>query len=163
MIKNLCVALVVGALSLTSLIGLSGTATAAPSNANTYVARTTAQPSHTTSRRLTALAWALRQRGKPYIYGGTGPRGFDCSGLVMKSYAHAGISLPRTADRQRASHKVYRISKARAKDGDLVFWGYGHVEFYYHGGRYGAHHSGTRISHESLYGSPAFYHVKGTG
>ena len=38
-----------------------------------------------------AIAYARGQLGKPYLWGGTGPYAFDCSGLVMEAYAHAGV------------------------------------------------------------------------
>ena len=44
-----------------------------------------------------AIAYAQRQIGLPYLWGGTGPDAFDCSGLVMQAYAAAGISIPRTS------------------------------------------------------------------
>jgi cell wall-associated NlpC family hydrolase len=47
-----------------------------------------------------AIAYALEQLGKPYIWGGTGPAGYDCSGLVMMAYQAAGIDLPRTTYQQ---------------------------------------------------------------
>src|SRR5207253_3001246 len=47
-----------------------------------------------------AVSFALAQLGTPYIWGGEGPGGFDCSGLVQAAYAAAGINLPRTAQEQ---------------------------------------------------------------
>ena len=44
-----------------------------------------------------AIAYAQRQIGLPYLWGGTGPDAFDCSGLAMEAYAAAGISIPRTS------------------------------------------------------------------
>lgn len=131
-----------------------------------------AAPASATTKRVAAFNFAKSQAGKPYCYGGEGSKTrsascYDCSGLVYTAYLHAGISLPRTADAQRKSSKVTRITKAKAQDGDLIFWGYGHVELVDRVGskvyRYGAHHSGTRLSRESLYGSPVFYHVKNSG
>jgi cell wall-associated NlpC family hydrolase len=40
-----------------------------------------------------AANWALSQIGKPYLWGGAGPEAFDCSGLTMQAWAHAGVSL----------------------------------------------------------------------
>src|SRR5215472_9746077 len=58
--------------------------------------------------RLRAYVWAARQKGHPYVWGGTGP-GFDCSGLVMEAYLHAGILLPRTTTGMLGSRKLIRI------------------------------------------------------
>ncbi|WP_374203710.1 C40 family peptidase [Pseudonocardia sp. ICBG601] len=41
-----------------------------------------------------AVTYALAQLGKPYVWGGTGPDGFDCSGLMLASWAAAGVALP---------------------------------------------------------------------
>ena len=81
--------------------------------------------------RIRALNWAKTQYGKPYIYGGTGPGGYDCSGLVMMAYRHAGISLPRTTYQMLASKHLVRV--AHPLKGDLAFYGSGHVEMYAHG------------------------------
>jgi cell wall-associated NlpC family hydrolase len=40
-----------------------------------------------------AADWALSQLGKPYLWGGAGPESYDCSGLTMQAWAHAGVSL----------------------------------------------------------------------
>jgi cell wall-associated NlpC family hydrolase len=68
----------------------------------------------------TAIAYAERQLGKPYLWGGTGPDAFDCSGLVMMAYRTAGIDLPRTADEQWLWGP--RISASQVRPGDLVFF-----------------------------------------
>ena len=47
-----------------------------------------------------ALSFAAQQLGTPYLWGGTGTGGFDCSGLVQAAYRHAGIALPRVAQDQ---------------------------------------------------------------
>lgn len=51
-------------------------------------------------RGLTALGWAATQFGKPYLWGGTGPNSWDCSGLVQWSFRQAGVQLPRTTWQQ---------------------------------------------------------------
>src|SRR6266699_3879072 len=99
---------------------------------------------HRLPRRVRAYRWAARQKGHPYVYGGTGP-GFDCSGLVMEAYRHAGISLPRTTYGMLASRKLIRVRHPRM--GDLAFYGTGHVELFRRWGyTFGAHDSGTRVS-----------------
>jgi cell wall-associated NlpC family hydrolase len=69
-----------------------------------------------------ALAFALEQRGVPYLYGGESPAGWDCSGLVQAAYRVAGISLPRTAQQQfDAGPRL--PADAQLEPGDLVFFG----------------------------------------
>jgi cell wall-associated NlpC family hydrolase len=69
---------------------------------------------------VTAISYARAQLGKPYLWGGTGPAGYDCSGLVMMAYHAAGISLPRTTFQQvHAGSPVYSLAQLRP--GDLIF------------------------------------------
>jgi cell wall-associated NlpC family hydrolase len=66
------------------------------------------------------LAYALAQLGKPYVWGGTGPDSFDCSGLAMRAYESAGIGLPHFAAFQyQASHP---LAYDQLQPGDLLFW-----------------------------------------
>lgn len=79
---------------------------------------------------------ALGQIGRPYVYGGNTPDGFDCSGLVQYSYGQAGISLPRTTGEQLKTGK--EISLSDAEPGDLLFYKLGgglHVAIYVGDGR----------------------------
>jgi cell wall-associated NlpC family hydrolase len=67
-----------------------------------------------------AILYAAAQLGKPYVWGGTGPVGYDCSGLVMMAYRAAGVSLPRTTFQQvYAGTAVYSFSDLMP--GDLLF------------------------------------------
>lgn len=67
------------------------------------------------------VEWALDQRGKSYVYGATGPDGFDCSGLVMRAYEHgASVSIPRISQDQWAFGP--KIPKGEEQPGDLVFF-----------------------------------------
>ena len=65
-----------------------------------------------------AIAYAQRQVGLPYLWGGTGPDAFDCSGLAMQAYAAAGISIPRTSQEQWAAGP----QASTPEPGDLVFF-----------------------------------------
>jgi cell wall-associated NlpC family hydrolase len=101
------------------------------------------------ARRLRLDAWhfALRQRGKPYIRGGVGPRGYDCSGLVWAAYRSVGIILPRTTFEMLDSRALVRISWRQARRGDLVFFGREHVELFRYGyWTLGAAHTGTSVA-----------------
>lgn len=99
----------------------------------------------TTPKRLIALEWAEQQTGKWYCWGGTGPSCFDCSGIVVAAYQHAGISLPRTTYEMLASPLLRRIPASERRRGDLAFYGTGHVEFVTIHGTFGALHTGARI------------------
>jgi cell wall-associated NlpC family hydrolase len=67
-----------------------------------------------------AISFAEQQLGKPYLWGGTGPDAFDCSGLVMMAYRAAGISIARTAATQWATET--RVPASQVQPGDLVFF-----------------------------------------
>jgi peptidoglycan hydrolase-like protein with peptidoglycan-binding domain len=69
---------------------------------------------------LKTLHFANKQKGKPYQWGGTGPKSYDCSGLVMTSYLHSGITLPRVAADQYASGPTVPLDQAQ--QGDLLFY-----------------------------------------
>lgn len=75
-----------------------------------------------TQAAATAIAFALAQIGKPYLWGGTGPNAFDCSGLVMRAYQAAGVNLPRTAAEQY--HAGALLPVRDAQPGDLMFLAY---------------------------------------
>jgi peptidoglycan DL-endopeptidase CwlO len=68
----------------------------------------------------TALVFALAQRGDEYRYGGTGFDQWDCAGLTMKSYAAAGIAIPRTSGGQAGIGRAVPRDEVRA--GDLIVY-----------------------------------------
>ena len=101
-----------------------------------------------------ALQEAYRQMGKPYVYGAAGPDSYDCSGLTMWAFGHAGISLPHSAAAQY-NYGVH-IPPSALQPGDLVFFsegGYiGHVGIYVGGGNMiDAPHSGSYVGVRALY------------
>lgn len=70
------------------------------------------------TRRL--LSHAYRYQGVRYVFGGTTPRGFDCSGYTQYVFRKAGVRIPRTSQAQyRASRKIKR---AHLRPGDIVFF-----------------------------------------
>ncbi len=70
---------------------------------------------------------AARYVGVPYVYGGTTPDGFDCSGFTSYVYAQLGITLPRTSSDQR--YAGVEVPADQAQPGDLV-WSPGHIGIY---------------------------------
>jgi len=95
-----------------------------------------------------AASIALRYLGVPYVYGGSSPSGFDCSGLVMYVYAQLGISLPHyTVAQWNATAPI-----SSPAPGDLVFFnGLGHVGIYIGGGRFvDAPHTGSVVRIDSI-------------
>ncbi|MER5808667.1 NlpC/P60 family protein [Streptomyces sp. NPDC002033] len=73
---------------------------------------------HASGRAMTAVMAARAAVGRPYVWGSTGPSGFDCSGLMVWSYRQAGVSLPRTSQAQRYAGRQVPLSQAQP--GDLV-------------------------------------------
>ncbi|MFJ8952449.1 NlpC/P60 family protein [Streptomyces sp. NPDC102381] len=67
-----------------------------------------------------ALSYAVRQIGKPYVWGAEGPDSFDCSGLTSQAWAHAGRVIPRTSQEQWAS--LPRVPMSELRPGDLVIY-----------------------------------------
>ncbi|WP_246843133.1 C40 family peptidase [Allokutzneria sp. NRRL B-24872] len=69
-----------------------------------------------------AIAFALGEIGKPYVWGATGPSSYDCSGLMLRAYRAAGVNLPRVS-RDQWKAGAY-IPRSQAQPGDLLFWAY---------------------------------------
>ncbi|MGW0530764.1 NlpC/P60 family protein [Streptomyces sp. NPDC003032] len=82
------------------------------------------------ARAATAVSYAYKALGSPYVWGATGPNAFDCSGLTQAAYRSAGVSLPRTTYAQITAGK--RVPRSALRPGDLVFFysGISHVGIY---------------------------------
>ncbi|MFC9970656.1 C40 family peptidase [Spirillospora sp. NPDC127200] len=112
-----------------------------------------AQEAQQKRRAKTAVKFALRQRGKPYRWGATGPHAFDCSGLATTAWRKAGVQLPRVT---YAQYKAVRrkVGFSHLLPGDLVFFnGKGHVGIYVGNQRFvHAPRTGTTIRVDALRG-----------
>ena len=95
---------------------------------------------------------AMQYLGVPYVWGGSSPRGFDCSGLVSYVFAQIGLSLPHSSYAQFGMGTPVSISQLEA--GDLVFFtGASHVGIYIGGGQFiHAPHTGDVVKISSLSG-----------
>lgn len=80
-----------------------------------------------------AVAYARKQLGKPYKWGAEGPDAFDCSGLTMRAWGAAGVSIPRTTTFQHTIGK--NVKGGPYAPGDLIFPTPGHVQLYAGGGQ----------------------------
>ena len=105
-----------------------------------------------------ALAEAVRQIGKPYVWGAVGADSFDCSGLTQWAYARAGVGLPRVAAEQW--YAGAHISLGDLAAGDLLFWATDpanpatihHVAIYAGNGQMvAAPHSGALVQLQPVY------------
>jgi cell wall-associated NlpC family hydrolase len=93
-----------------------------------------------------ALKYALKQIGDRYVFGAAGMVTWDCSGLTMRAYQAAGVSLPHSSAAQSRMGK--KVSFSSLKPGDLLFYGrpVSHVGIYMGGGRMvHAPRSGSRV------------------
>ncbi|GAB3762181.1 C40 family peptidase [Microlunatus parietis] len=87
------------------------------------------------------LAWALTQKGKPYVFGSDGPNSYDCSGLTLKAWGKVGVSLPHSSSKQFRMGTP--VSKEDLRPGDLVFY-----------------YSSSRPSHVGIYaGNGQIFHA----
>lgn len=111
----------------------------------------------------TAIAYARAQLGKPYIFGGEGPVGYDCSGLTMKAYAYAGLYIGSHSVNNQyytAANRGQLVSYGSKQAGDLIFWGSGPGDFYHVGIYIGggmmiaAPTEGDVVKVQSVWGSP---------
>jgi peptidoglycan DL-endopeptidase CwlO len=115
-------------------------------SANTPDGISVAPPSQYTG----VVAIALRYLGTPYVWGGSSPAGFDCSGFVAYVYAQVGVSLPHYTGAQW--NVGVPVSRSDLQPGDLVFFdGLGHVGIYIGGDQFvHAPHTGDVVRISSL-------------
>jgi cell wall-associated NlpC family hydrolase len=87
------------------------------------------------SRGSLALKFALKQVGDVYVWAAAGPTKWDCSGLTMRAFQHAGVSLPHSSRIQVRYGKA--VNYSALKPGDLLFFGkpISHVSIYMGGGK----------------------------
>lgn len=155
-----------GALALAAALATTvGAAAPASAAARPAAAVTTVRHAHHHSRAgvgARIVAQARRFVGNTrYVWGGTTPRGFDCSGYAQYVYRHAGAPrLPRTAEQQRRADR--RIPRRRARPGDEVFYlsngsAY-HVAIYAgHGMQYAAANPRQGVRYEHIWSSNVRY------
>lgn len=118
---------------------------------STAVGSTTVSTSSGT--RQSILDYAAQFLGTPYVYGGSSPDGFDCSGFTSYVYKNTASSIARTSSDQRATTK--NISRDELLPGDLVFFGSGnsvsHVGIYTGNGQFiHSPHTGSVVKYDSL-------------
>jgi cell wall-associated NlpC family hydrolase len=99
------------------------------------------------------IAFAKKQQGKRYRYGGTGPKYYDCSGLVVRAFKTIGIKLPHYTGSLLKRGKA--VSKKNLRRGDLIFPSRHHVGIYIGNGKMIVASSGAgKVKIQKVY---AFY------
>lgn len=105
---------------------------ASPSSSETPTSEAddTAAAAAGSGRASDAVSFALAQVGKSYVMGATGPGAYDCSGLMLRAWGNAGVSLPRTSQAQFGAGSS--VATSGLQPGDLVFYysGISHVGMY---------------------------------
>jgi cell wall-associated NlpC family hydrolase len=137
----------------------AATPTPTPSTPSPPPAPTVVNPSSPYGSQVVSIA--MSYIGTPYVWGGAAPGGFDCSGLVMYSFAQLGISLP------HSSYAMFNygvpVAYSQLEPGDLVFFdSLGHVGIYIGGGEYvDAPYTGAYVRVDSLSNSWAAANYSG--
>ncbi|GAB2706748.1 hypothetical protein GCM10010442_26980 [Kitasatospora kifunensis] len=93
-----------------------------------------------------AVAFALAQLGKPYLWGAIGPDTYDCSGLTSQAWLHAGVQIPRTSQDQWAQLQHVPLNQLRPGDLVVYYESAEHIAMYIGGGLVvQAPHAGTVV------------------
>jgi len=109
-------------------------------------------PTGTAATSSRAVAVGMRYVGVPYRWGGTTPRGFDCSGFTQYVYAQLGKKLGRTVADQRDDVRI--VPRSQARPGDLIFFGTSHIAIYLGGNKMlAAPHTGKTVQVQDIYSS----------
>ena len=109
-----------------------------------YVAQVDASVAASSGKGSQIAQYALQYVGCPYVYGGSSPSGFDCSGFTTYVMKHFGYSINRTASSQMDNGTS--VSKSQLQPGDLVFFNSGN--------------SSKRATHVGIYtGNGQFVHA----
>ncbi len=125
--------------------------------AKAHPAAVSRAPVSVAARGRIALNFALAQRGKPYVYGGTGPAVYDCSGLVQRAWRTAGVSIPRTTQQQARTGKAVPLGRIKAGDLVIFYRDASHVGIYAGGGKVVvAPHRGARVTLEPMKWMPIY-------
>jgi len=151
----------------------SGSSSTTPGTTPTTPAAPKPEPAPVTPTvnplRQQIVDYAAKYLGVPYVYGGSTPKGFDCSGLVKYVYNHFDISVARTSAKQYST-SVTKISKDELQLGDLVFFSgdtpgrVGHVGIYVGNGQFiHAPRPGKDVCYERLNNSYYVEHYIGCG
>ena len=151
---------------ITKYTGSDAVSTASVAAVSTNASGSTTSASGT---RQQIIDYAATLLGCKYVYGGTTPSGFDCSGYVKYVFSHFGVKLSRTSASQYSNS--VRISKSELNVGDLVFFTQtrgsskvGHVGIYVGGGQFiHAASPGKGVRYDSLSDSYYSSHYIGSG
>jgi cell wall-associated NlpC family hydrolase len=149
------------AFSAVPAVAHSAASTSGSASAGTAtVVRSSSSSSFGSARGSSVIAVAARYLGVPYVYGGSTPSGWDCSGATSYIFAQVGKKIPRTADEQMLASK--RITRSEAVPGDLVFFVSGgsayHVGIYAGGNMmYDAQRTGKTFTKRAIYSSSVVF------
>lgn len=133
-ILNILLALLLG-----KVLGSSDNSGSANNISSVPIAPISPNSGNASAKGATIVTSAQKYMGVPYVWGGTTPDGWDCSGYTQYVMKENGISIPRTAAEQYS--KGVAVDKANLKVGDMVFFttykpGASHVGFYMGDGKF---------------------------